>query len=115
MQKNTKPIDKNLFYNYNIIMNTIQFEWDNNKNAINKKKHKISFEEASTVFYDDRAILFDDPEHSSEEDRFLIIGTTMSSKICIVSHCYRGNDEIIRIISARKATKTEQSVYEKNL
>ena len=51
-------------------MNTIQFEWDNNKNAINKKKHKISFEEASTVFYDDRAILFDDPEHSSEEESF---------------------------------------------
>ena len=61
------------------------------------------------------AILFDDPEHSYEEERFLIIGTTASSKICIVSHCYRGNDEIIRIISARKATKTEQNVYEKNL
>ena len=115
VQKNTKPIDKNLFYNYNIIMNTIQFEWDNNKNAINIKKHKISFEEASTVFYDDRAILFDDPEHSYEEERFLIIGTTVSSKICIVSHCYREDDEIIRIISARKATKSEQDVYEKNL
>lgn len=96
-------------------MDTIQFEWDNNKNAINIKKHKISFEEASTVFYDDRAILFDDPEHSYEEERFLIIGTTASSKICIVSHCYREDDEIIRIISARKATKTEKSVYEKNL
>ena len=78
-------------------------------------KHKISFEEASTVFYDDKAILFNDPEHSYEEDRFLIIGTTMSSKICIVSHYYRDNDAVIRIISARKATKTEQKVYEKNL
>ena len=68
-------------------MDTIQFEWDNNKNAINIKKHKISFEEASTA----------------------------SLKICIVSHCYREDDEIFRIISARKATKTEQSVYEKNL
>ena len=96
-------------------MDTIQFEWDNNKNATNIKKHKISFEEASTVFYDDRAILFDDPEHSCEEERFLIIGTTMSSKICIVSHCYRDDDEIIRIISARKATKSEQNVYEENL
>lgn len=96
-------------------MNTIQFEWDNNKNASNIKKHKISFEEASTVFYDDRAILFDDPEHSYEEERFLIIGTTALSKICIVSHCYRDDDEIIRIISARKATKAEQSVYEENL
>ena len=96
-------------------MDTIQFEWDNNKNAINIKKHKISFEEASTVFYDDKAILFDDPEHSYEEERFLIIGTTTLSKICIVSHCYREDDEIIRIISARKATKSEQTVYEKNL
>ena len=96
-------------------MDMIQFEWDNNKNALNKKKHKISFEEASTVFYDDRAILFDDPEHSYEEDRFLIIGTTMSSKICIVSHCYRDNDAVIRIISARKANKAEQNVYEMNL
>lgn len=96
-------------------MDTIRFEWDNNKNTINKKKHKVSFEEASTVFYDERAILFDDPEHSYEEERFLIIWTTTSSKICIVSHCYRENDEIIRIISARKATKAEQNVYEKNL
>ena len=96
-------------------MDTIRFEWDNNKNAVNIKKHRISFEEASTVFYDDRAILFDDPEHSYEEDRFLIIGTTMSLKICIVSHCYREDDEIIRIISARKANKVEQNIYEKNL
>ncbi len=96
-------------------MDKIHFEWDNNKNAINIKKHNLSFEEASTVFYDDRAILFDDPEHSYEEERFLIIGTTMSSRICIVSHCYRDNDEVIRIISARKATKSEKSVYEENL
>ena len=96
-------------------MDTIHFEWDNNKNVINKKKHRVSFEEATTVFFDEKAILFDDPEHSYEEERFLIIGTTTSSKICIVSHCYRGDDDIIRIISARKATKTEQSVYEKNL
>lgn len=96
-------------------MDIIQFEWDKHKNAINIKKHKISFEEASTVFFDDRAILFDDPEHSYEEERFLIIGTTSSSRICIVSHCYRSEDEIIRIISARNATKTEQSVYEENL
>lgn len=96
-------------------MDTIQFEWDNNKNKINIKKHKITFEEAASVFYDERAILFDDPEHSNEEERFLIIGTSYSSKICIVSHCYRSNDEIIRIISARKATKSEQHFYEENL
>ena len=96
-------------------MDIISFEWDNNKNIINQRKHKVSFEEASTVFYDDRAIIFDDPEHSYGEERFLIIGATASSKICIVSHCYRENDEIIRIISARKATKYEQNVYEENL
>lgn len=92
-------------------MDKITFEWDNNKNIINKKKHNISFEEAKTVFFDDRAILFDDPEHSIGEERFLIIGTTELSKICIVSHCYRGGDDIIRIISARKATATEQDIY----
>lgn len=75
-----------------------------------QKKHGISFEEAQTVFEDEYAILFDDPDHS-EEDRFLIIGMTDRKGVCIVSHCYRGEDEKIRIISARKATKTEQNIY----
>ena len=74
------------------------------------KKHGISFEEAQDVFEDEYAILFGDPDHS-EEDRFLIIGMTDRKGVCIVSHCYRGKDEIIRSISARKATKTEQNVY----
>lgn len=87
------------------------FEWDEVKNTINKKKHGISFEEAQAVFEDELAILFDDPDHSEEEDRFLIIGMTDRKGVCIVSHCYRGEDERIRIISARKATKTEQDVY----
>ena len=92
-------------------MDTIRFEWDNNKNELNKKKHKISFEEAKTVFYDDNAILFDDPDHSEFEERFLILGISQTEKLCIVSHCYRDNDNIIRIISARKATKNETKVY----
>lgn len=75
-----------------------------------QKKHGISFEEAQTVFEDEYAILFDDPDHS-EEDRFLIIGMTDRKGVCIVSHCYRGEDEKIRIISARKAMKTEQNIY----
>lgn len=87
------------------------FEWDEEKNTINKKKHGISFEEARVVFEDELAILFDDPDHSEEEDRFLIIGMTDRKGVCIVSHCYRGEDDNIRIISARKATKTEQNVY----
>ena len=92
-------------------MNTIKFEWDENKNKINQKKHKISFEEAKTVFYDDNAILFHDPDHSIGEERFLIIGISQTEKLCIVSHCYREKDDIIRIISARKATKTESKIY----
>ncbi len=92
----------------------MQFEWDLNKNEINKQKHGISFEEAQTVFYDEYAILFDDPDNSDDEERFLILGLSQRENLCIVSHCYRGADEIIRIISARKATKTETSYYTAN-
>lgn len=91
-------------------MDIINFEWDENKNTINKKKHGISFEEAKEVFWDNNAILFDDPEHSVGEERFMIIGMIRSQKICIVSHCYRDND-VIRIISSREATKNEKKVY----
>lgn len=93
----------------------IRFEWDENKNESNQKKHDVAFEDAKTVFYDDYAILFDDPEHSAEEERFLIIGLAENTGICIVSHCYRGSADIIRIISARRATKTEKSIYQENL
>ena len=93
-------------------METIKFEWDDHKNDINKKKHGLSFEEAIEVFGDENAILFDDPDHSIEEDRFLIIGAIRSAKICIVSHCYRDNDNVIRLISAREATKSEKRVYQ---
>lgn len=92
-------------------MDTLRFEWDPNKNEINKKKHGLSFEAAKEVFYDEFAILFDDPDHSIEEERFLIIGSIKSQKICIVSHCYRDNENCIRIISARQAAKTEQRIY----
>lgn len=98
---------------YNIIINELEFEWDEKKNNINIKKHGISFEEAMIVFYDDDAIVFDDPDHSIEENRFLIIGMTNKGKICIVSHCYRDNEDKIRIISARKAEKGEIRVYNK--
>lgn len=92
-------------------MEIISFEWDENKNTTNKKKHGLSFEEAKEVFSDDNAILFDDPDHSIGEERFLIIGMIKSQKICIVSHCYRDNDDVIRIISAREATKNEKKTY----
>ena len=77
----------------------------------NQRKHGIDFEEAKTIFYDDNAILFDDPEHSMEEERFLILGISKYENLCIVSHCYRSDDNIIRIISARKATKNEVKTY----
>ena len=87
------------------------FDWDENKNRINLEKHGITFEEASTVFFDDRAILFDDPEHSIDEDRFLLLGTSETAKVCIVCHCYRESDTVIRIISARQATRKEEQRY----
>lgn len=99
---------------YNIIMEDIIFEWDENKNEIDKRKHGLSFEEAQEVFYDDNAILFDDPDHSFGEERFLIIGMIKSSKICIVSHCYRNSDNVIRLISAREATKREKKTYQES-
>ena len=92
-------------------MNTLHFEWDDNKARINIEKHGITFEEASTVFEDEEAILFDDPEHSEEEERFLLLGISQQTNLLIVCHCYRGADEVIRIISARKATKNERKQY----
>ena len=94
-------------------MKKLEFDWDTNKNKENIKKHKISFEEAKEVFYDDNAILFDDPDHSDYEERFLIIGRINNLNIYVVSHCYRENDGVIRIISARKATKNERETYER--
>ena len=87
------------------------FDWDENKNRINLEKHGITFEEASTVFFDDRAVLFDDPEHSIDEDRFLLLGMSETAKVCIVCHCYRESDTVIRIISARQATRKEEQRY----
>ena len=92
-------------------MNTIDFEWDENKNAINKKKHKISFEETQTVFYDETALLIDCPEHSQEEERFIIMGLSQKANLLVVCHCYRASETVIRIISARKATKNESKYY----
>jgi len=91
------------------------FDWDENKNKTNIAKHGLSFEEASSVFYDENAILFDDPTHSENEDRFLLIGMSSTTKICIVCHCYRESDSVIRIISARQATKREEERYVKGI
>ena len=87
------------------------FVWDENKRMSNKNKHGISFEEAATVFDDEKAIHFDDERHSQVEDRFIIIGMSKQFNILMVCHCYRENDTIIRIISARKANKKERAQY----
>ena len=93
-------------------MDNIRFEWDLTKNIINQRKHKISFSEAETVFYDDNARIIDDPEHSSEEERFIILGLSKKTNLLVVCHCYRSSETVIRIISARKATKTEAEQYQ---
>lgn len=92
-------------------MNNIQFEWDEAKSLANKRKHGVSFEEAYTVFLDEKAIRFFDPDHSTDEDRFLILGISFQLRVLIVCHCFRAEDAIIRIISARKANKKEETVY----
>jgi uncharacterized DUF497 family protein len=92
-------------------MTTIKFEWDESKNRANNKKHGISFEEALTVFYDDNARLIDDPDHSGEEERFILLGISAQLKLLVVCHCCQDGDEVIRIISARKANKSESSFY----
>ena len=96
-------------------MGYIRFEWDENKNRSNLKKHGIDFYEARSVFLDDSAILFDDPKHSESEERFLILGMSESANICIVCHCCHETDTVIRIISARKATRKEVERYVKGI
>ena len=88
-----------------------KFIWDENKHVSNKHKHGISFEEAGSVFDDEYAVYFDDETHSNDEDRFIIIGISKFDRLLLVCHCYRENDTVIRIISARKATKKESQQY----
>ena len=90
----------------------MKFEWDKDKNELNKVKHGISFEEAETVFDDENAFTIYDEEHSEYEERFIVIGIDLNVRELAVCHCYRGyNDDTIRIISARKATKNEINLY----
>ena len=93
-------------------MDDIDFEWDENKFTTNQKKHKISFKEAKSVFYDDYAKYRNDPDHSEEEERFIILGMSKKANLLVVCHCYRASETIIRIFSARKATPAERRQYE---
>lgn len=90
----------------------IEFEWNPFKAISNIKKHNVSFEEAQSVFYDDFAVQFYDEENSKTEDRFLMLGLSNESKLLLVCHCEKEEGNIIRIISARKATKNESKLYE---
>jgi uncharacterized DUF497 family protein len=92
-------------------MDEIEFTWDARKARQNLQKHKVLFEEAATVFYDENAIEFFDPGHSIDEDRFLMLGLSGHLRIMVVSYCLRKRGSEIRIISARKATKSEEQVY----
>lgn len=92
-------------------MSALTFEWDHRKAAANLKKHGVAFEEAQSVFFDERARLIDDPDHSDDEDRFVLLGLSNSLRMLLVCHCYRRGDEVIRIISARQATSRESKHY----
>ena len=105
------PFDITYACNYYILMKYIHFEWDESKNKLNISKHKISFDEAKSAFYDPHARIINDPEHSIAEDRFILLGLSKNLNLLLVCHCYRSSDEIIRIISARRATKLESFQY----
>lgn len=90
----------------------IKFEWDTTKAASNKKKHGVSFDEAQSVFYDEFAVQFFDEDNSVSENRFLMLGFSDKARLLIVCHCERDEGNIIRIISARKATKNESKYYQ---
>jgi uncharacterized DUF497 family protein len=90
----------------------LRFEWDKDKDLANQKKHGVSFEEALTVFYDPTAQVIADPKHSDAENRFIILGQSEKSRVLLVCHCYRENDDVIRLISARKAVPNERKHYE---
>jgi uncharacterized DUF497 family protein len=96
-------------------MKSLTFEWDPTKALSNVKKHGITFEEAKTVFDDDFARLLHDPDHSEEEERFILLGMSYTLKILTVVHCYRDQDGTIRIISARESTKNEARQYKEFL
>lgn len=92
-------------------MRDLEFVWDADKNAANQRKHGIGFQEARSVFSDDRALLLADPDHSNGEDRFVLLGMSANLRMLIVCHAYRESEAAIRIISARKANRAEERQY----
>ena len=93
-------------------MTSLRFEWDEAKNRSNRRKHGVSFEEARSAFLDENARAVPDPDGSDDEDRFVLLGLSISLRVLVVCHCYRQEDEVIRIISARKADRDELRQYQ---
>jgi uncharacterized DUF497 family protein len=89
----------------------LRFEWDDRKARSNRAKHGVSFEEAQTVFFDEQALLIDDPDHSNDEDRFILLGLSSRLRTLVVCHCYREAGDVIRFVSARKANRFERALY----
>jgi len=92
-------------------MKAPKFSWDEKKASSNKRKHGVGFDEAKTVFFDECARIIDDPDHSQNEERYILLGLSSSTKLLVVCHCYREKDNVIRLISARKATRHESKQY----
>lgn len=89
----------------------LRFYWDEKKNRSNQRKHGVSFDEAQTAFYDENAKVYFDPDHSSDEDRFILLGISSRFRVLVVCHCYREGESLIRIIAARKADRQEREDY----
>ena len=96
-------------------MSELRFEWDTRKAAANLKKHRVSFDEAQTVFLDEEALVIEDPDHSETEDRFILLGLSAGLRVLFVCHCVRESGSLIRIISARRANRSEQEQYRERL
>jgi len=93
-------------------MDPLRFEWDSAKERANRRRHGVSFNEAQSVFYDERAIRYYDPDHSETGDRFIMLGMSFVLRVLVVCHCYRVDDAVIRIVSARRANAVESREYE---
>ncbi len=93
-------------------MAALRFEWNDRKNAQNRRKHGVSFEEAQTVFFDEHALLIADPDHSEHEERFILLGLSSALRTLVVCHCYGRPGEVVRLISARRADRQEREQYE---
>ena len=92
-------------------MSDLRFVWDSRKAVSNAKKHGVTFDEAETVFLDESALLLGDPNHSDDEDRFILLGASAGLRLLVVCHCYRESESTIRLISARKADREERKQY----